>query len=63
MTQSKKTRRIHDLAAAALILRILDEEEPKRRHNFIVATDSTRVDLKDARQFMVEIVNEIVEIV
>lgn len=63
MNQNEKTRLIHDLAAAALILRILEEVESTRRHNFIVAADGSRVGLSDARQFIANVINEMVEIV
>lgn len=59
---SKKLNQIHDLAAAGLILRILDEEEHTRRNNFIVAMDGRRVGISDARNLMVSIVNGMVEI-
>lgn len=59
---SKKLNQIHDLAAAGLILRILDEEELSRRNNFIVAMDGRRVGISDARNLMVSIVNGMVEI-
>lgn len=63
MNQKEKAHLFHDLAAAALILRILDDEKLKRQHNFIVAMDGSLVGLNDARNFMVAIVKDIVEII
>lgn len=63
MNQNEKTRLIHDLAAAGLILRILNEEEIRHGHNFIVAADGSRVEFGEARDFIVEVISEMVEFI
>lgn len=57
-----KTNQIHNMAAAGLILRILDEEKPRRRDNYITALDGSRVGIDEARNLVVNIINGIVKI-
>lgn len=58
----RQTDQIHDMAAAGLILRILDDEVAMRHDNFIVALDGHRIGINDARNFMVSILDKMIDI-
>lgn len=57
-----RMRQIHNIAAAGLILRILDDEASMRDDNFIIALDGRRIGISEARNLMVSIVNGMIDI-